>query len=365
MDVDFSEHFKAPVDYSPPKDSELDGNSQFPNLNSVEFRHRQKDDIDLLPYYEILEANENQATFLLATNSYTQRLWNGAVFGYGRFSDVGKPGAEVIKLSFDSNVTGVRFVDSTMVLFTTASGSIQLWSTQSEIRQKNGYNLYQVSKKSEHSGPISGFSLLGGKPDQKVVTGSMDGCIKIWKLAPCDLVSEQTYRYAHKETITDISTKPQSNDIFASCSRDRFLQIWDKRLSKPLTNVWKNNDFANTACLWVQKDNGADHLYLGDDSGTLYIYDPRKLDQCLVTQNLFDRPIYRFKLNKSGKMVCVLAQSNNFKVISATIELETIHADSSSNGYVRDVCWINPKDENHHAFYSVGWNKNVKQHTIK
>lgn len=171
-------HFSAPANYNPPSDNQLDGNSQFPNLNSVEYRYRPHDEdtINVLPFYECLEANDDQSTILLATNSYTHRLWNGTVFGFARFADVGKRDGSIIQLAFDANVTGCRFIDRAMVLFTTASGSIQLWSTQSEIRNKDGYNLYQVSKKSEHIGSITSFCVVN---NQKAITGATDGCLKV------------------------------------------------------------------------------------------------------------------------------------------------------------------------------------------
>lgn len=178
MDVDMIGHFSAPTNYNPPADNELDGNTQFPNLNSVEYRHHrsQDDTINLLPFYECLEANDDQTTILLTTNSYTQRLWNGTVLGFSRFADVGKRDSSTIQLAFDANLTGCRFIDRTMVLFTTANGTIQLWSTQSEIRKQNGYNLYQVSKKSEHIGSITSFCVMNNR---KAITGSMDGCLKV------------------------------------------------------------------------------------------------------------------------------------------------------------------------------------------
>lgn len=366
MDVNFSDYFKAPLDYNPPLDKELDGSTQFPNLNSIEFRNRQNgNDIVLLPFFEELEANEDQTLILLSTNSYNQRLWNGTIFGYGKFSDIGQQNADLIKVSFDSNVTGMRFVDKTMVLFTTASGSIQLWSTQSEIRQKDGFSLFQVAKKTEHFGLINGFTVLDGAKKDKAVTGSTDGCLKVWQLASCDLVSEKTFRYAHKESITDISSKPQSDDLLATCSRDRLLSIWDLRSSAPLVNSCKNDEFANTACLWT-KINGVENLILGDDSGTMYIYDPRKLDQYLVTQNIFERPIYKFRLNPSKKLLCVLGQTNTLKVVSTTMPgAETVYTNSSASDYVRDACWINNKNEEEQTFYSIGWNKHVGQHSIK
>lgn len=363
MNVDFNEHFRAPHDYNPPGDKDLDGNTQFPNLNSVEFRYRQQDEsIRMLPFYELLESNQDQTTILLGTNSHTQRLWNATLFGYKRFSDIGNIETSCIKLTFDSNLTGIRFVDKSMVIFTTARGTIQLWSTQSEIRQKNGYNLFQVSKKSEHFGSITGFDTIDPK---KAITGAMDGCIKLWELAPCDLVSVHTYRYAHKEMVTDITSKPQSSDIFASCSRDRVLSIWDTRLTLPMIKYCKNEHFANTACVWLEND-GIDQLYVGDDSGTISAYDSRNLNEPLMTQKLLDRPIYKFKLNPDGKLLAVLGQTNTIKVIDAGSNAETIYTNSTANEYTRDVCWVKNQDlDNKKFFYSVGWNKTITRHTIE
>ncbi|XP_055301987.1 protein valois [Sitodiplosis mosellana] len=367
MNAEFSEYFKAPSNYSEPHDTELDGSTQFPNLNSIEFRSRKNDDgVALLPFYELLEANEDQSIILLATNSYNQRLWNGAVFGYGKFDDIGKPNTGIIKLPFDSNVTGIGWTGKTMVVFTTATGTIQFWSLQSEIRQQNGYNLFQVSKKTEHFGLISGFTLFDGDKKDKAVTGSTDGCLKIWKLGACDIISEQTYRYAHKAAITGVSSKPNSDDLFATTSRDHSLSIWDLRSKMPLVNCFKNEDFANTACLWAQpQNNGVDNLFVGEDSGKMHILDPRKLNEYVVTQTLFERPIYKFRLSPSKKSLCILGQTNTLKVVSMTTGAETIYTDSTACDYVRDVCWINNQNDAQQSFYSIGWSKNVGQHSIK
>lgn len=363
MDADFSKYFKPPTDYQAPKDDELGGSLQFPNLNSVEFRNRKVDDnVTLLPFYEIIEANEDQTTLLLATNSYNSRLWNGTVVGYERFADVGKPDANIMKLSFESNVTGIKFIDKTLVLFTTASGSIQLWSTQSEVRQQDGYNLFSVAKKTEHFGIVTGFTLLGGA-EKVAVTGATDGCLKIWKIESCDLLSDKTYRLAHLEAITDIASKPQSSHMFATSSRDRYLSIWDIRSNAPKVGCCKNEDFANTACFW-NNNGGVEHIYLGDDSGTVTIYDPRKLDESVAKHKLFDRPVYKFKVNLSGKLVGVLSQSPTLKVVNATAAFDTVYTDCKASDYVRDICWakLNPQNNN---FLSVGWSKHVAKHSIK
>lgn len=364
MEAEFSEFFKAPLDYNPPRDTEINGSTQFPNLNSIEYRNRKVDnEITLLPFFEIIAENQDQTSVLLATNSYNQRVWNGAVFGYDQLDDIGKPNAATMNLSLDANVTGMSFVRKDIVIFTTASGSIQVWSTHSKIRQANGCNLFQVAKKTEHFGLITGFSILGDGDTTKAVTGSTDGCIKVWELTPCDVVSERTYRYAHKDIITAISSKPSSNDLFASCSRDRYLSIWDKRSQKPLVNTHKNEDYANTACLWL-KNNGIEKLYLGDDTGTIYIYDPRKLNECLLSKTIFDRPVYKFKENPSSKLLGVLGQTNDLAVISTEEKAEIIYTDSSATDYVRDICWVKDNNQTGHTFHHIGWSQNVGKHQI-
>lgn len=188
---------------------------------------------------------------------------------------------------------------------------------------------------------------------------------------PCDIVSQETYRYAHRDVITDISGKPQSNDIFATCSRDRYLSIWDKRNRLPMVDFCKNDDYANTACLW-SSIGGVDRLYLGDDTGTVYIYDPRQLKQLVKSLALSDRPIHRFKMHPNEKMMCVLSLSQTFKVIDTTDDANVLYTDSQADDYVRDICWKNTATDqsgkpspSSTTFYSVGWNRNVHQHHIQ
>lgn len=176
-------------------------------------------------------------------------------------------------------------------------------------------------------------------------------------MAACDITSEKTFRYAHKEAITDVSSQPQSSNLFATSSRDRSLSIWDLRSKMPLVHSRTNEHFAYTACLWAQNN-----LFVGDDSGRMYILDCRKPNEYLTTISLFERPIYKFKLNPSANLLCVLGQTNTLKVVSTnTSDAGTVvYNDSSASDYVRDLCWVQ-----NNQFYSIGWSKNIGQHSIK
>lgn len=134
-----------------------------------------------------------------------------------------------------------------------------------------------------------------------------------------------------------------------------------------MVDFCKNADYANTACLWSAAD-GVERLYLGDDTGTVYIYDPRNLKQSIRSHQLSDRPIYRFKNHPNKKMLGVFGLSSTFKIIDTSDDANVLYTNAQSDDYVRDVCWKNEADESNKpstTFYSVGWNRNVHQHHIQ
>lgn len=133
-----------------------------------------------------------------------------------------------------------------------------------------------------------------------------------------------------------------------------------------------NDDYANTACFWSSV-GGVERLYLGDDTGTVHIYDPRQLKQLIKSHELFDRPIYQFKMHPKEKLMCVLGLSTTLNVIDTTDDATVLYKDSQSDDYVRDVCWkkavtnetnTSTSSVSKATFYSVGWNRNVHHHRI-
>ena len=55
--------------------------------------------------------------------------------------------------------------------------------------------------------------------------------LKVWNTDY--LVSSHTFRPAHADIILDIAYHPENNDIFASCSLDGQVTLWDLRQTKP------------------------------------------------------------------------------------------------------------------------------------
>lgn len=357
--VDLAEVYKFPDWHQPPTDvNEMRTCTKYPNLNSCEYRNRpiQETATPMYPFFEWLETNDDQSTIVLATNSYVSRLWNGTIFGYERLHDVGQTDQEAFKLKLNASTTALKFIDKTMMLLTNANGSLQMWSTQSEMRRKNGYSLFNIAKKNDHMGPILAMDVMRDKGQLKAITGATDRCIKLWDIGGCDLTSERVYSNAHVDAVTGISCRPDST-LFCSCSRDKSFSIWDFRLAQPVIDYHEDHSVAYTTCKWNEN-----HIYVGDESGNLHVYDTRQTyEQPMKTLDIFDRPIHKIRLNGIASMA-ILGETSRMKLLDQANNFNILFEYDSADDYVRDICWR--RDTNSKQFYTIGYNSHVKAHKL-
>lgn len=223
------------------------------------------------------------------------------------------------------------------------------------VRNETGYNLYNISKKSEHVGFTLALDLLGSKNEKAVTGSSVDNCIKVWNIGPCDLVSEFTYRNAHCDAVTGISSKPDDGHVFASCSRDRTLSIWDTRNIRPAVD-WFDGKYAYTTVRWFMH-NGVEHLFAGDETGNLNVHDPRNMSCVADIVTVHSRPILKIKENDD--LIAVLSQSNVIHVLDITTQYSETYTNSNADDFVRDALWKGKQE-----FYSIGWDSKVSKHSF-
>lgn len=359
METDFRTLFNSPADYTQPNENELAGNTQYPNMNSVEYRRRQYQPTEPT-FYETITTNATQSTILLVANSYVNRFWDSTIHIYKQFDDIEQTKQSQQQLRFNTNVNHIRFIDDMLVMLTTANGMVQIWSTHSEARQQTGYSMYKVASRHEHYNSISAFDMAG---KTTAISGSMDGCLKIWSIEPCDFYSTKTFRKAHSDEISGISVKPDHESIFVSCSSDGLVAIWDARILKPVLRYSSTSEIGYTACKW-HLNNGAEKLYLGDETGRVSVFDPRKLDTSEDIQKIYDQSIKKISFNGNGDFLCVLGNSHTFKVFERTISGAAIYENSDATDFVRDISWMNADIDKKTRFYSIGWNKHVMKHSI-
>lgn len=359
--VDFANFYKIPDWYQPPPTNKLDECHDYPNLNSTNYRNLPPNSDSFENFYELLETNKSRSTFILAANSYTGRTWNGSLYLYNHVNDIGSMKKFALRSKFKSTISNVRFLDDNIILLTDYCGSIEMWSTQSPMRNQNGYSLFNITSKNDALNFINAIDLLPGENGRKVITASADCSIRIWNIGSVDLISDRIYKYAHSDIVEDVSSKPSEDSLFCSCSYDRSFAIWDSRMTKPVIDSHDNHSVAYTACKWTANNK----IYVGDESGNLHIYDVQNLEMPVQTINVFNRPIYRMKLNEN--YLTVIGNTNNFKIFDISNDnVKLIYDNVEADDFVRDCCWLNDnKKKMTKQFCTVGYNKHVKRHELK
>lgn len=242
-------------------------------------------------------------------------------------------------------------------MYSDANGTIELWSTQAEVRNQHGYCLFNIGRQFEHVGIIQSMDIFR-KDGFKALTGSSDGTIKIWDMGAGDLLSLNTYRYAHTDSITGISTSSKEGDIFVTCSRDKCFNIWDKRLAKPIVDYNENHSVAYTTIYWSLNNECDDKIVLGDELGSVHTVDTRNLKEFVHSFRPFETPIH--KISFENNLCAVLANSNQVKVFKVDDSFNKLYENSEALDYVRDVQWTG-SDE----FYTIGWDSQLRKHKIK
>lgn len=193
----------------------------------------------------------------------------------------------------------------------------------------------------------------------KAVTGSQDNSVKVWDMGAGDLYSINTYRFAHSRAVTGLSSSPTTPDVFASCSRDRCLNIWDRRLSTPIVAFNESHNVGFTTVYWSDKLEQSDEvLFVGDEAGWIHGVDARNPKEFVSSWKVFDAPIHRLRFN--GSNAIVLADSAEVKVLDVSADGLVGYTNNDSDDYVRDAHWTSSNE-----FRTIGWDSKVRKHIVK
>lgn len=376
--VNIVEAFTVPECYQMPAESELIQNTHYPNLNSLSYRVKIQNEpktMKLQKFFEFLDVN-SMGNAVLACNDYTDTKWNGSFWGFETINDVPMPDKASYKLQMQSTITNIKYVEANMVWFFShfkaslyqndnfhlkllvsgSCGTLQLWSTQAEVRSPHGYCLFKIGSQSEHTGIITAMDVFRANYT-KSVTADSDGCVKVWDMGTGDLYSMNTYNYGHIDTISGLSSSSSSEHIFATCSRDKAFKVWDYRQSKPVQNQTDCSQYAYTTLYWTHPNESNEQLYIGDETGHVNTVDMRYMSKFLNRIKYFDSPIHKIKFEQ--RRYVVLGNSNVIKVADTEQGHKVVYQNGESVDYVRDVHW-NEKT----AFYTIGWDMKMQSHWI-
>ena len=121
-------------------------------------------------------------------------------------------------------------------------------------------------------GRSEGFAVEWGQTG--LLTGDVDSKIYLTTSTPSGFTTSPQAYTSHTSSIEDIQWSPSESTVFASCSADRTVRIWDIRAKgrKSVVSVEAHKEDVNV----ISWNKGAEYLLLsGGDEGGLKVWDLR------------------------------------------------------------------------------------------
>ncbi|XP_058061531.1 protein valois [Anopheles bellator] len=359
--VDMVQAYQVPTSYQPPQSlEELAKSTDYPNTNSTQYQLTQpakRRDGQLLPFFDLLSVNA-AGHVIVAGNDFKSRRWAGSLCGWESADDIGHEDRLSFGRQCEGFVTAMSYTKDDM-LFVVASdrGAIELWSTGNALHGP-GYSLYQVDHRHENIGAVTAMDIFRGT-DRTVISGSTDGCLKLWDYGEGDLHSSQTMHCAHTGPITEVATDTNRSSLAVTCSQDRSALQWDFRQLKPATALHEGHDAAFSTICWADEANWNQLVAVGDEAGRVHFIDVRQPNIFLETVDCFDRKIQRISFH--GKRFAVLANAPEAKFYDE--HSKEIYVERSATNYVRDIVW-DERCTDKTVCTLIGWDSYVQKVTI-
>lgn len=139
------------------------------------------------------------------------------------------------------------------------------------------------------------MDLIEGE-ENKLITGSHDGCLKVWNYA-ADLHSTTTMAMAHTDAITGLSTNREDGMMFASSSLDHSALLWDLRKPRPASALFDGHNFGFTTVYWTTRKEANCIVALGDEAGNVHFIDIRQPDVPTHSVKVFNKKIHKISFN--------------------------------------------------------------------
>nr|CAD7197927.1 unnamed protein product [Timema douglasi] len=317
-----------------------------PNRNAEAYRNYVPPDLPALVenYIDFIEFCAD-GYMLLGSSNLTGRHWCGSLWYF--IDPDGAPDVEKC-------LTGMTCENG--ILIGEDSGTLQVLAL-SESPEEHTFHFSTVATACGHDDSVLSVDVFAG--EKRAVTGSADMNIKVWNTEA--LECEHTYRTAHTHHVTSVSAHPQENNsVFASCSLDGTVYMWDTRQTKPasvvMSSINPQSSPSFTSVSWQPSKSGV--LAIGSSIGTVTLTDTRLLKP-FIQFNQFDRSIYRLRFaGHNPDLLAVCADNTQVKIFNCE-NGRLIYSDDRHEDFVRGLAW-NPKTE---QLYSCGWDKKVLVHS--
>jgi ribosome assembly protein RRB1 len=161
---------------------------------------------------------------------------------------------------------------SSMIAAWLSEGKVQIYNISNHLKLLNK-DLTSMKGKDDDKPvatgyhPSEGFALAWSPVKAGLMaSGDTTGSILLWNPHQGGKWKINDPMTSHKGSVEDISWSPKEETVFASCSSDKTVQIWDTRKKKPALSYKAGNSDINVISWNHQVTN---LLASGDDEGLL------------------------------------------------------------------------------------------------
>ncbi|KXS13583.1 WD40 repeat-like protein [Gonapodya prolifera JEL478] len=162
------------------------------------------------------------------------------------------------------------------------SGSVMVWDVADQVAalEKPGTEaraakdvkpMYTVK---QHKG-VEGFAMDWSRVAKgKLITGDVSSKIYLTSRTPTSYTTDSTPFAGHSSSVEDVQWSPSESTVFASCSSDRTIRVWDTRApKKPQVTLTNAHPQDVNVISWSKS---VDYLLAsGGDEGGLAVWDLR------------------------------------------------------------------------------------------
>lgn len=313
----------------------------------------------------------SEGEILLGSSNLNGCYWTGSIWYFLEPGNAPQREKVYSGLKCESGICDGKFLSENKVIIGEDLGMVSILHLHKNEKVKREQSRFTVdSSRSEHDHAVLSVSVSDDK--NKAVTGSMDKCIKVWDVTS-DLISEHTFRPAHKDHVTCVAMRDFSN-LFVSCSLDGAALLWDTRLSKPAQVIYEDVAIGLKSVAWGQDSQ----VVIGSTMGELCSVDTRNRGVVWSKAVSTPRPIHRIVVNNTHKnLLAVCADDMEVRVIDSHSAAGTpvhhsaegtlrnhsadgtlVYSDLRHRDYVRGLTWVPGSD----TLISCGWDRQVLLH---
>ncbi|CDW98011.1 hypothetical protein [Sporisorium scitamineum] len=140
------------------------------------------------------------------------------------------------------------------------------------VKAHNGVEGYAM----DWAGVVNGGSSSGGKASSlRLLTGDIHSKIFLTTAGNAGFTTNPTPFTSHTSSVEDLQWSPKEPTVFASCSADRSIRVWDVRVKNRRSVISVENSHAQDVNV-ISWNRGTDYLLVsGGDEGSLKVWDLR------------------------------------------------------------------------------------------